>query len=212
MRIGVMNKTRLILVVAAMLLMAGFGSNDFYASHNDSPGVTKHDARMSVSQAIRKARKLERRKEWAKADGVYKSALAQHSRSKKLKRRYRSFQARRSAKTARYEVDSMVAKARWLKKRHRYLKATDSSYRGEHWGEAVSISKKLAKKGLKAMDRKQMNLAYRALSQSVKIDSNSTTRRAYGRYRSYKERRDFARLVKKGRKMADNTPQSTPRL
>lgn len=217
MRIGMMNKLRLILALSALLLMSGCGTNEFLAAHDEGidgidgiggvSGMGAITARsapsMTVSKALRKARRLEKKSRWAEADVVFKSALAQHSRSKKLKRRYRSFKARHKAKKDRYEIDAMVSKARWLKKQHRYSKAIDSSYKGQHWSEVVRISKKLAKKGLKAMKRKRMNLAYRALSQSVKVNSNRATRKAYGRYRAYKERRDFARLVRKGRKMAD---------
>ncbi|MBF0255456.1 MAG: hypothetical protein HQL47_03125, partial [Gammaproteobacteria bacterium] len=87
---------------------------------------------------------------------------------------------------------------------------SDKAYQGEHWQEAIEVSKQLADRGLQAMQKKRMNLAEQALSLSVRVHSNSTTRSAYAQFQDYKERREFAELVKKGRKMADISSEPRP--
>ncbi len=195
-----MIKLRMTLILLALAMLSGCGVNDFYESH--LTGIVQADQKMSVNTALKKARKLERKRDWKGADRVYRTAMSQH-KSKKLKRRYRNFKARKDDYIARKEVNALIRKANALKRKHYKRKASDPGYRGQHWQEVVQVSKQLANKGLDAMKKQRYNLAERALRTSVRVHSNRTTRNAYHRYNAQKERREFAELVRKGRKMAD---------
>lgn len=197
----VLKSTRVFTLVGLLLLLTGCGVNDFYDRHFG--GVVKADEKISLSAALTKARKLEKAGDFKGADQTYRTALNQHGNNTKLKQRYRNFQARHQDRMARLEVNALIRKANALKRKHYQRKAKDAGYRGEHWQEAVLVSKQLAGKGLAAMKDKRMNLAERALEMSVRVHSNHTTRSAYQQFAEHKERREFAELVRKGRKMAD---------
>ncbi|MEO5343160.1 MAG: hypothetical protein H7842_07460 [Gammaproteobacteria bacterium SHHR-1] len=196
-----MTRARLILPLLLLALLSGCGVNEFFASHGTN-GL-RSDQKMSLNAALQKVRSLERRRDWKGAEGVYRSALNQHGGNKKLKRRYLNFKARRQDYLARMEVNRLIRQANALKRKHYRRKAKDPSYNGEHWREAIQISKRLADKGLKAMQAGRSNLAERALEMSVRVHSNRTTRSAQQRFMEFKERQEFAELVRKGRKMAD---------
>lgn len=192
---------RMILTALLLSLLGGCGVNDFFRDHLS--GTVKVDSKMSLSATLNKARAREKANDWQGAEQIYRSALNTHVGNKKLQRRYDNFKARRDDRVARLEVNRLIRQANSLKRQHYQRKAKDPSYNGDHWREAVAISKQLADKGLKAMETKRLHLAERALEMSLRVHSNHTTRSAYQRFTEYKERREFAELVRKGRKMAD---------
>lgn len=199
-----MRKMYLMLALAPLLL-GGCASNDFLAGYlAPSPPPTIAQPRpLTPADSLRQARQQEQQGHWIQARKTYQDALAYYPNNKQLHSRYNGFKARYGARVARVEVDTLVRKATKLRVEHQAHKATDPRYRGEHLAEVERISIQLARKGERAMRRNQMDLAGLALSQSVQVHSNRTTRHAYNEYQAYKERMAFARMVKRGRKMAD---------
>jgi hypothetical protein len=187
----------------ALPLLTGCSANEYLASYFKTPPPVVERQQLSLDAGLQQALRLEQEGNWGQARKTYKEALADYPHSKQLHSRYNAFKGRYVARAARVEVERLVQQAEWLKTQHKARQAYDRSYRGEHWAKLVLISKQLARKGERAMRHNQMDLAGLALRQSVKMHSNPTTRAALDQYQSYKERMELARLVKRGRQMAD---------
>ncbi len=193
-----------LLIVLVVLALFSAGCSDQQMVNDFAAGDWDNDVSItaeSAGTAMKKARILERRGQWLKADVYYRTALKKFKKDKLLGNQYRAFKRRYEAKKRWHRAEAMISKARWLKQESRYRRMVGGTDISKVNTEPQKLSQLNGNRHNPGHERAHQQ-DQRLLSKRQSQLKDKLISREKLTQEEVNERLEFAKLVKKGRALA----------